>query len=95
MSDDRLPNRWLGFFMIAIGGMITALCGSCTLLLAFPKAWDSDASSSMINTDAPSWLILVMLVGGLPTIAGLVLLVWGLRLAGLFGTYGKKPPNKA
>ena len=94
MSDDRLPNRWLGFFMIAIGGLITALCGSCTLMFANPKMWDSGASSSMINTDAPAWLILVMFAGGLPTLAGVFLFVWGLRLVGLFGASGKNPPYK-
>ena len=95
MSDDRLPNRWLGFFMIAIGGIITALCGSCTFSLAGPTIWEAVTNTRHQATEQDAWASMTLIVGGLPTIAGLVLLVWGLRLTGLFGKSGKNPPNKA
>ena len=92
MSDDRLPNRWLGFFMIAIGGLITALCGSCTFSLAGPTIWDAVTHKAHEANGAELWLELVLFVGGLPTLAGVFLFVWGLRLVGLFGASGKNPP---
>ena len=94
MSDDRLPNRWLGFFMIAIGGIIAMLCGSCTFSLAGPQIWGAVTNTARRGAGVDAWAELVLLVGGLPTLAGLVLLVWGLRLVGLFGASGKKPPDK-
>ena len=65
-----------------------------TFSLAGPQIWGAVTNTARRGAGVDAWAELVLLVGGLPTLAGLVLLVWGLRLVGLFGASGKKPPDK-
>ena len=97
MSYDRLPNRLLGYLMMAVGGLIAALCGSCTLFLIGETVlqiitYETSTSFMPAPLFALPSIFIALLVGGAPTVAGVVLFVSGLRRAGLIGKTGRKPP---
>ncbi|WP_068876324.1 MULTISPECIES: hypothetical protein [unclassified Phenylobacterium] len=72
--SDRL-TRFVAGALVAIGGLMVLLCGSCTLvfggggLVALIRGEDAGLSTFI--------LITALMVGGLPTAAGVVLLVNG------------------
>jgi len=73
MSDK--VTRFVAGALVAVGGAMVLLCGSCTLmfgggaLVALIRGEDVGLSGLLIATAA--------IVGGLPTAAGLVLLLNG------------------
>ncbi len=97
MSNDTLPNKFLGYLMMTIGGLIAALCGSCTIIstgaLVLPAFADPSQTLTRLAVSFPAFM-LVMMIGGAPTAAGVVLFVSGLRRAGIIDKTGQKPPYK-
>ena len=75
MSDARDFWNWV---LITVGGLMTALCGGCTLwwlgigLNEIGAEGDAGTYAAMIA-------IAALIVGGLPTLMGAILLVIGLR----------------
>lgn len=68
-------TRFVAGALITVGGLIVLLCGSCTLmfggagLIAMISGEDAGLSGFILGT--------ALIVGGLPTAGGLVLLVNG------------------
>lgn len=76
-TPQRSPERrFIGAALMAVGGLIAALCGSCTLIFSVAMIVES------LNYPRELFSILVMflLVGGPPTLLGLLLFWWGRRL---------------
>ncbi|TAJ74598.1 MAG: hypothetical protein EPO51_00645 [Phenylobacterium sp.] len=75
MSDRT--TRFVAGGLVAVGGLMVLLCGSCTLifggggLIGLLRGEDAGLSGFILGT--------ALIVGGLPTGAGLLLLVNGLR----------------
>jgi len=87
MSDDRAEarrragKRLLGGALMACGGMIALLCGTCTVI------------SSFVLWSLRHWVGLLMtplILGGIPTAVGAILFWIGLRL----WREGGAPPGK-
>ncbi|HLI65794.1 MAG TPA: hypothetical protein VKU90_05465, partial [Caulobacteraceae bacterium] len=82
------PNTFLGSVLIALGGLVALLCGSCTLLawggglVAFLHAPNAAAGGGMLTL-----FLLSGVVGGLPAAAGAIAVWAGLRMI--------RPPKKA
>jgi hypothetical protein len=68
--------KFIGGALMAVGGLIAALCGTCTLIFAGASVMDSFRNPG----DLLSILLLVGIVGGLPTLIGVLLFRWGRRL---------------
>lgn len=68
--------KFIGAALMAVGGLIAALCGTCTVLFAGASIMDSFRHPG----DLISILLLVGVVGGLPTLIGVLLFRWGRRL---------------
>jgi uncharacterized membrane protein len=72
--SDRL-TRFVAGALVAVGGLMVLLCGSCTLvfggvgLVSLIRGEDAGLSTFI--------LAIAVIVGGLPTAAGVVLLVNG------------------
>jgi hypothetical protein len=81
------PNVFLGWLLVALGGLIVLLCGGCTLgfwgtgLYAFI----SDPSGASLGA-VLSLFITVGVVGGLPAAAGAVTVWAGWKMV--------RPPKK-
>jgi hypothetical protein len=86
-SAGRTSN-WDGtaIVMIALGVLVLGLCGSCTGALAGSIIWNLITHPNQAG--APAELMLVGIVGGLPTAAGVVLLVAGISRG------RRSPPEK-
>jgi len=89
MSDNpaearrRAGKRLLGGLLMAGGGMIALLCGLCTVVVMLP----------VLQAPGPGLeysLILAVILGGFPTLVGVVLFWIGLRL----WREGGAPPGK-
>jgi len=62
--------------MIAVGALLATLCGGCTLYFG------GTTVSRMLTSHVDSgltWVVFALLVGGLPTLGGLILVREGLR----------------
>ena len=94
MSDDSIPNRFLGYLMMAVGGMIALLCGGCTLYAMTGAALTGNTNLSQIMAMLSDLWPFFAVFGGAPTLFGVVLFVSGLRRAGLIDKKGQKPPYK-
>lgn len=77
-------HRFVGLLVIAVGVMIAGLCGTCT--------W-----SMLKGSSAPSLsgLIMVMVLGGGPTLAGVACVIAGVSMlrGGSKGATGRQPPS--
>jgi small neutral amino acid transporter SnatA (MarC family) len=79
MSHDN-PQRpsavaiFFGWLLMAIGGLMVLLCGACTLTF-----WGIELTTTG-GGDAAGGLLMVGLIGGLPTAAGALLFWVGLRM---------------
>ncbi|HEY8004356.1 MAG TPA: hypothetical protein VIE16_09015 [Phenylobacterium sp.] len=74
MSEPPKPdpmNRFLGAAMIAVGGLIFGLCGLCTLTFLV---------AGMIPQGDRSFSVIALVVGGIPTGLGFLLLRGGLTM---------------
>jgi hypothetical protein len=77
----------LAIAMISVGGLILTLCGSCTGFFALPALWGvlKGSYDSILYVMV---LVVALVVGGLPTAGGIVLLVAGIGR----GRRGKAEP---
>ena len=76
MSQVDPVQRFFGGALMAVGGLIAALCGTCTLVvMGFGVFGLFDGSSSV--GDLASGVAVLALVGGLPTVLGVLIFRWG------------------
>jgi hypothetical protein len=68
---EPVSSLWTNV-LITVGGLITALCGSCTAYFLAIGAADNTGYRSVV-------LLFATVIGGLPTAIGGLLLWWGLR----------------
>ena len=73
-------RRFLGALLIAVGGLIAALSGLCSVV--FLGALVVDLVRDPASMDSAVWpsLILLLVVGGLPLAIGVGLVFWGRAL---------------
>lgn len=69
-------RRFFGAALMAVGGLIAALCGSCTVILSVAMI----VESLNYPRELFSMLLMFLVVGGVPTLLGLMLFCWGRRL---------------
>lgn len=74
---DAVRRFWSGL-LIVVGGLMTALCGTCTAF--YVVAGIVDASHPGPENYGGVVLVAALILGGLPTLVGVLLLWWGLRL---------------
>lgn len=80
MNDSqRAPQaeRFFGSALMAIGALIGGLCGACTLFFAVGTVWSAFANPGGMGS--LNFLVVPIMVGGLPTFAGVSLFLAGLR----------------
>jgi hypothetical protein len=65
----------MGGLLMAVGGMIAALCGACTLFFVADSLTSRGGEFS-----GPGMLPLVLPMGGIPTVVGGLIAWWGWRL---------------
>jgi len=66
-------DRFMGAAIMAIGLLITGLCGTCTAYFTFAMGGGS-SGGALIS------IIMVLLVGGTPTLIGIAMFRFGLKL---------------
>lgn len=71
-------RRFWSWLLIMVGGLVTALCGTCTAF--YVVAGIVDASHPGPENYGGAVLVAALVLGGLPTLVGALLLWWGLRL---------------
>jgi hypothetical protein len=68
------------YIMLTIGALVTLLCGSCTLLFLVPTIFAAVSSGqSAAAQEMLVFAIVPLVIGGVPTAAGIFLLVMGWR----------------
>ncbi len=81
-QTDRDPIvRLFGAFLMAVGGLMAALCGLCSLAFVMGTVASGTGLDAM-----GGMLVLVLVLGGLPVGLGLLIFYAGRRLR------AKKPP---
>jgi hypothetical protein len=85
MSDNKAIQRFFGYILIAVGGLITLLSGGCTVAWLGFFAWNTGRAIiagsifNPVNVNAFAAAFgLTLIVGGLPIAIGVVL-VGGVR----------------
>ncbi|MFI4936087.1 MAG: hypothetical protein ACHP7N_15850 [Caulobacterales bacterium] len=88
-DSQRAVSRFWGGLLIAVGGLIAGLCGSCTVyflsvaMSGGPANWPSKSSTpsleAMLSTSPIATAIGALVIGGLPTALGVLLFVSGWR----------------
>jgi hypothetical protein len=72
MAEPRPVDRFLGAGLMAVGGLMFALCGACTLLFT-----GSTVANNLRHANGHSSLTMAIflygLIGGLPTLGGFML----------------------
>ncbi len=81
---------FVGAALMAIGGLIAALCGTCTLLATAGLLIDLAEGQRNGGADYGINFWTVAAIGGLPTLVGLGMFLGGRSL----GTSAMKPPPK-
>jgi len=93
MSDpDRPGQRIVGAMLMAVGGMVAALCGLCSALFlaqTIPHVLDG-RPGELEPQSIPDAIVTVALVGGIPVLIGAGLFWLGWRLY-----RGPRPPRSA
>ena len=69
-------DRMLGAAMMTIGGLLVVLCGGCTLLSANMLM---AISAEGTGASSPNAVIIPLITGGPPTVAGALLFLAGWR----------------
>ncbi len=81
MSANKAVRRFFAYVMMAVGGLITLLCGGCTAFYL----WFATTSAGSTDEYGPSMNQFVglaaLIVGGLPTAIGMALFVAGRNMA--------------
>jgi hypothetical protein len=81
MSDNKSVQRFFGYVLMAVGGLITMLCGGCTALVLFAAIQLYFTPHASYETWGPPLGVAALIVGGIPTAVGIVLFVLGRRMA--------------
>lgn len=85
MSEDSARRRLFGALLMALGGLIALLCGLCSLSSFVGMTWGMISSlTAGYGAGALSGLlfslVIVGVVGGLPTFVGVLMFRRGLRM---------------
>ncbi len=81
MTDPRPTGTGGGFItgaMLAVGALLLTLCGTCTLYVGGGGLW-SILSGKEDRSLGGVILVTALVIGGLPTLGGLVLVLEGLK----------------
>jgi hypothetical protein len=89
MSEASPVQKFFGAGLMAVGGLMAALCGTCTLFFLVSAADNLRYPGGVVT--AVGLGLLSALVGGLPTAAGFLLARWGWRL---FRPAPRVPPSQ-
>lgn len=65
-KNGRMEKQFVGSLLMAVGGIIVALCGTCTLILGAQTLHGN-----------PAFIVVLLIVGGIPTAVGAILLLIG------------------
>ena len=90
MTNPTPPSAsasFVGWALIVMGGLMALLCGGCTLVMIGVAAFSSGTSPPAAIVGSA---MVVLLFGGLPTLAGAVLVWAGWRIVRPL----KPPPAK-
>ena len=79
MSDTSPVRKFFGGALMAVGGLIAALCGLCTLGIIGFGLVDTLGNGSSAD-DLVGGVAVVSIIGGIPTGLGVLLFMWGRRL---------------
>ena len=79
--DPRIAQMRMGaYIMLTFGGLLTLLCGGCTLLFLLPMLGAVlMGQGGEAAQEALVFSIVPLVIGGVPTAAGVLLLVIGSR----------------
>jgi hypothetical protein len=79
MSDKSAAQRFFGYLLMAVGGLMMVLCGGCTLLYlgAGIRSWLASPDDLYYAQWSHFIIIASLIIGGLPTGIGLALFVIG------------------
>jgi hypothetical protein len=89
----------MGALVMLIGGLITLLCGTCTLAVMRPAFLDlitgvrhigSPSATPNASGGDASLAVMALVIGGTPTAVGVIIFVGGLTL---FRSARRKPSN--
>jgi hypothetical protein len=72
-------QKFIGGALMAVGGLIAALCGTCTVATIGYGLFDS-LGGGVAADDLVSGVVMLGLIGGVPTVLGVLLFRWGWRL---------------
>jgi hypothetical protein len=75
MAEPSPLQKFMGGLLMAVGGMIATLCGACTLYFAVISFFQRGGEFA-----GPGMLVLILPVGGIPTLIGALLAWQGWRL---------------
>ena len=89
MSETDVVRRFFAYVLMAVGGLITVLCGGCTLCVLGLDAWNailalSKSPAHFIGSYALGALsvrLISLVVGGLPAAIGVALFFTGRRMS--------------
>lgn len=87
MTEDS--RSFLTGALIAAGGLMVALCGTCTVAFAGPAVWA--IATHRNDYMAPVVIMFAAVLGGIPTLIGALMLRSGLKRH----RAGAKPPPPA
>jgi hypothetical protein len=76
-------QRFFGAALMAVGALIAALCGACTLLfigVTLIGMASNPSNLGLMLTGVFSGALVVAIVGGLPIVVGILIFRWGRRL---------------
>ena len=87
MTQSPSEQRFTAYVLLTIGGLMTVLCGGCTATFLGPAIWTlvapyfhhGAAVDEEASNVAPAVIIGALFIGVLPTAAGVLLFVQGLR----------------
>ncbi len=92
MSDAS--RRFFANLLMAVGGLMTILCGGCTVFFLGTAILTSLRGSEGSNaSDALSLGISAILVGGMPTVVGAALFLWGRRMKRQLDAQARRSPG--
>ena len=81
MSDGSAVRRFFAGLLMAVGGLIAVLCGGCTVFFLGTAILTSLRGGESSNaSDALGLGISAILFGGMPTVVGVALFLWGRRM---------------
>jgi len=79
LSHVSPVQKFFGGALMAVGGLIAALCGLCTLGVIGFGVFDTFGGGSSAD-DLVGGIVMVSIIGGIPTGLGVLLFMWGRRL---------------